>query len=165
LGNSNNKTTPIDEEKLSVEVTVTDPRHPLFGQTFPVLETIQKSQVGTCLIVQHACGLEQMIPQAATDRSEVESGVFPLPVNLASLEQLLTTYERIIKQLVEEQTDESSILAAKSRSTGRSAGSSNQRTNNPGPTGSGVEPANTGTVSSCVSDFAPDLPVIDGPSS
>jgi hypothetical protein len=55
----------------------------------------------------------------ATDRSTEPLTIFPLPLNLSSMRQLLTTYERIISQLMEESMEEGEDGSTQKLSTSR----------------------------------------------
>ncbi len=50
--------------------------------------------------------MERNVPVEATDRSTEPLTIFPLPLNLSSVRQLLATCERIITQLTEESMEE-----------------------------------------------------------
>jgi hypothetical protein len=50
--------------------------------------------------------MERNVPVEATDRSIEPLTIFPLPLNLSSVGQLLTTCERIISQRMEESMEE-----------------------------------------------------------
>jgi hypothetical protein len=81
-------------------VTVTDPRHPLSGQAFPLIGITTTRQQGCCCVVWLREGVEQSLPLAATDRSSESIDIFPIPIDLPSVRQLLATYERIESQSV-----------------------------------------------------------------
>jgi hypothetical protein len=50
--------------------------------------------------------VERTVPLEATDRSPEAIAIFPLPIDLSSVRQLLATYERIQAQPVEGTEDE-----------------------------------------------------------
>jgi hypothetical protein len=88
-------------------VTVTDPRHPLYGQTFHLSHIANKQYLGRCCVVWPQEGIERNIPVEATDRSTEPFTIFPLPLDLSSLRQLLVAFEGIKSQekLMEEKED------------------------------------------------------------
>jgi hypothetical protein len=52
-------------------VEVTDPAHPLYGLTFPLIEVANKPQLGRACAVRLTPGVVRLIPLAATDRGGV----------------------------------------------------------------------------------------------
>ena len=101
------QTTCIKEQSHAAdeEVTVIDPRHPLYGRTFPLLEITNKQYLGRCCVVLYEPPLCRYIPVTATDRSPEPLCIYPLPLNLPSIEQLLATYEVIVSQIEENRAD------------------------------------------------------------
>ena len=87
-------------------MTITDPRHPLYGRTFPLVYITNKPYSGRCCVLWLQEGMERNVPVEATDRSIEPLTIFPLPLNLSSVGQLLTTCERIISQPMEESMEE-----------------------------------------------------------
>ena len=87
-------------------MTVTDPRHPLYGQTFPLVYITNKPYSGRCCVLWLQEGIERNVPVAATDRSKEPLTIFPIPLNLSSVRQLLITCERIRSQPMEKSTEE-----------------------------------------------------------
>ena len=79
-------------------MTVTDPRHPLYGQTFHLSHIANKQYLGRCCAVWPQEGIERNIPLEATDRCTEPITIFPLPLDLSSLRQLLVAFERIESQ-------------------------------------------------------------------
>ena len=57
-------------------MTVVDPRHPLYDQTFPLLYLTHAHQMVRCAVVQLAPDVTRLIPLAATDRAAVPPVVF-----------------------------------------------------------------------------------------
>src|SRR5437667_10852253 len=73
--------TPLFEE-LSGEVTITDPTHPLYGQTLPLL-TVRINRSKTHVTVLLPTGRRRSVPRSATDLerpTEEASHDPPLPV-------------------------------------------------------------------------------------
>jgi hypothetical protein len=89
-------TTPVDAASAGDElVTIVDPRHALFGQTLLLLEVANKPYWGQCCVVQWREGFLRHVPLAATSRSAEPPVVFPVPLGLTALQQLLTVYQRL----------------------------------------------------------------------
>jgi hypothetical protein len=102
----NHITTLIEHDvSENTRLLVTDPRHPLYGQLFTIIGTINRKDHGRCFIVRMLNGLERNIPMSATDRAEDDNPLFPLPLCLASVTNLLTVYARFF-QLWKERTYE-----------------------------------------------------------
>jgi len=59
-----------------------------------------------CCIVSYLDAMKRSIPLKATDRSPQPFTIAPLPLNLTSVRQLLSTYERIVSQSMEGTEDE-----------------------------------------------------------
>jgi hypothetical protein len=96
------QTTAIEAAVAPEEaVTITDPRHPLFGQTLPLMEIANKQYLGRCCVVLLREGVDLFVPLAATDRSPEPLALYPLPLDLISVRQLLVTYGRIISHPAE----------------------------------------------------------------
>lgn len=92
--NTSNKNLPILSDET---VTVVDPREPLYGQTFPLVFIENKPYRGSCCIVRDVNGVERHIPVAVTNRSAEPLAIFPIPLSLSSVRQLLSAYERIVR--------------------------------------------------------------------
>jgi hypothetical protein len=98
----NRTTTPINYDASStLTTTVTDPRHPLFGQSFPVNGMINRPDYGPCVVVWAPHGLERHIPLTATDLSSQVLILSPLPLSITALNQLLSVHARLTQHLEE----------------------------------------------------------------
>lgn len=87
----------IDE----ITITVTDPRPPLYGQCFQVAGEINRPDHGLCYVVWLAEGVARHIPRTATNLVPfMPSSATPL--NLFSLQKLLTVYAHFSQQLKEQ---------------------------------------------------------------
>jgi hypothetical protein len=85
-------------------VTVVDPRHPLYDQTFPLIHIKNKQElVRSCLVLLRE-NVERLIPLAVTDLALSPPDVFPVPLDISSLQNLIETFSRMTSQL--EQEDE-----------------------------------------------------------
>jgi hypothetical protein len=93
-------TIPSDET-----VTVIDPRHPLYGRTLPLIHITNKQHRGQCCIVWLYTGYDQGIPLAATDRAPEPPTIFPVPLCLTAMQQLVTRWQQLMAQSVEEMGD------------------------------------------------------------
>jgi hypothetical protein len=108
-GKANQQTTPIDVTVSSEEtVTIIDPRHPLSGLTFPLVEITNKPYLGLCCVIWIQERVERSVPLAATDRATQPISIPRFPLNLAAVRQLLATYEKIQVQLTGGTADEAS---------------------------------------------------------
>jgi hypothetical protein len=89
-------TTPVDAASAVDEfVTIVDPCHALFGQTLLLLEVANKPYRGRCCVVQLREGFCCHVPWSATSRSVEPPTIFPIPLDLTALGQLLTIYQRL----------------------------------------------------------------------
>lgn len=86
-------------------VTVIDPRDPHYGRTFRLLFIENKSYRGKCCVVRMDSGIERHIPVSVTNQSSDPLQINPLPLNLSSVRQLLSVYERIIRLAAERAED------------------------------------------------------------
>jgi hypothetical protein len=90
LENLDQLTTPIDLIVTPEEtVTVVDPRHPLFGRTLPCLGISNSPYRGRCCIIWIRPTVERHVPVAATNLEYVAEDMYPLPISVESLQQLL----------------------------------------------------------------------------
>lgn len=96
------ETTPIQTTFSATEtVTIVDPRHPLYGRTFPLIDIANRSHIGQACVIQLRDDLERTVPLAVTDRASESVAIFPLSLNLSSVRQLLRAFRRITSQLKE----------------------------------------------------------------
>jgi hypothetical protein len=59
--------TPLDITALPADtVTITDPTHPLYGRTFPLISMTNKQRLGRVCVVWLSPGIERVIPVAST---------------------------------------------------------------------------------------------------
>jgi hypothetical protein len=91
---------------LPETVTVVDPRHPLYDQTFPLLHLTNARNLIPCCVVRLTPSVERLIPIAATDLAPTPPAGFPSPLDLSSLERLITTFHAIQAALAEEEHNE-----------------------------------------------------------
>jgi hypothetical protein len=120
-------------------VTIVDPRHALFGQTLLLLEVANKPYWGRCCVVQWREGFLRHVPLSATNRSAEPPAVFPVPLGLAALQQLLTVYRHLTSPIGKVFPDGSLSCSSHDLS---SAGDS-ARPDCGGPALAGVEPGPT----------------------
>jgi hypothetical protein len=140
-------------------IKVIDPRHALYGQTFPLIETSTKQYVGRCCVVSYRPALVRYIPLAATDRSPEPLVIAPFPLNLKAVQQLLTSYEKIVAQLGEGTADEITNRGAGKRSP-RSAGQATRLSPGSGANAASANlaPAESGATGTRFSTAGVDLP-------
>ena len=96
MANPNKNNAPLGAT-LSNEktATVVDPRHPLFGRTFPLLGITTKQYLGVCCIILLQKDIERCVPLSATDHSTEPISIYPLPLSLSSVQSLLQAIKRI----------------------------------------------------------------------
>jgi hypothetical protein len=98
--------TPIETTVAAAEwVTVVDPRHPLHDQSFPLLHLTRKHNLIPCCRVQLAANVTRLIPISATNLAAARPEIFPLPVDLASLHNLINVFTQIQAQVDQEACD------------------------------------------------------------
>jgi hypothetical protein len=86
-------------------VTVVDPRHPLHDQSFPLLHLTRKHNLIPCCRVQLAANVTRLIPISATNLAIAPPVVFPLPLDLAALHNLINVFTQIQAQVDQEACD------------------------------------------------------------
>ena len=92
-GNLDQLTTSIDLIVSPKEtISVVDPRHPLFGRTLPCVGISNSCHRGRCCIVWIRPTVERHVPVTATDLEYDPSTLYPLPISLESLQQLLQEF-------------------------------------------------------------------------
>ena len=79
-------------------VTVIDPRHPLYGQSFRFVGITTKNRVGRCCVVLDHYGHERNIPLGVTDQSPDPVVIAPLPLSGATITSLVRVYSHICPQ-------------------------------------------------------------------
>ena len=93
LGNLDQLTTSIDLIVSPKEtVSVVDPRHPLFGRTLPCVGISNSCHRGRCCILWIRPTVERHVPVTATDLEYDPATLYPLPISLESLQQLLQEF-------------------------------------------------------------------------
>lgn len=83
-----------------------DPRHPLFGQSFPLIGITKRPYLGECCIVLFCDSVEQYVPVAVTDRSTQPPTIYHIPLSATSVQQLLETHEQIMLQVARRGTED-----------------------------------------------------------
>ena len=86
-------------------MTVVDPRHPLYDQSFPLLYLKNKQELIPSCLVLLAEGAERLIPVSVTDLAASSPVVFPTRMDLSSLHYLTRTFLRILAQIGKECED------------------------------------------------------------
>jgi Family of unknown function (DUF5372) len=85
-------------DRVCGEVTVTDPAHPLYGQTLPLL-TVRINRSTHRVMVLLPSGRRHMVPRAATNFERPEGAVFPAaPLPVISVRTILPL-ARLVQQL------------------------------------------------------------------
>jgi hypothetical protein len=94
--NPNQVTTPIGHRfSPDQTITVLDPRHPLCGQTLPLVALTHHAQLGRCCVVWLRPHVERLIPVHATNLAFDPTELSPSPLSLAAIEQLLRVFHDI----------------------------------------------------------------------
>jgi hypothetical protein len=92
--NPNQITTPIGHRFSSDQtITVLDPRHPLCGQTLPLVAITHHTQLGRCCVVWLRPHVERLVPVQATNLAFDPTDMSPSPLSLAAVEQLLRVFQ------------------------------------------------------------------------
>jgi hypothetical protein len=76
-------------------VTVIDPRHPLYGQTFRLVQVENRPDHGQCCLVEREWGQNSYIPLDFTDKSETRLASSSIPLSIEAIRQLVSTYIRL----------------------------------------------------------------------
>jgi len=87
-------------------VTIIDPRHPLYAQTFPLLHIKHKQKLIPACLIRLKAGVERLVPIAVTNLAISPPTVFPLPLDLSSLCNLNQAFRRIQAQIEGECRDD-----------------------------------------------------------
>src|SRR5256886_11715565 len=89
-------TTPIGHRfSPDQTITVLDPRHPLCGQTLPLVAITHHTQLGRCCVVWLRPHGERLVPVQATNLAFDPTDISPSPLSLAAVEQLLRVFQDI----------------------------------------------------------------------
>lgn len=92
----NQITTPIGHRfSLDQTITVLDPRHPLCGQTLPLVAITHHTQLGRCCVVWLRPHVEWLVPVQATNLAFDPTDISPSPLSLVAVEQLLRVFQDI----------------------------------------------------------------------
>ncbi len=95
--NQTQRDTPL-LDKVSGEITVTDPAHPLYGQTLPLLP-VRINRTPLHVMVLLPSGRRHMVPRAATNLERPAEGVLPpSPLPVISVRTILPL-ARLVQQL------------------------------------------------------------------
>lgn len=89
-----------DSKEPDSTVSVVDPRHPFYGRTFTLLDITDHATLGRCCQVSIE-EVTRLIPLQVTDLNPEQMLIYPLPINLTSLEHLINTCSDIYSQLQE----------------------------------------------------------------
>src|SRR5207244_10717320 len=94
--NPNQITTPVGHRFSSDQtITVLDPRHPLCGQTLPLVAITHHTQLGRCCVVWLRPHVERLVPVQATTLEFDPNDMSPSPSSLAAVEPLLPVFQAI----------------------------------------------------------------------
>ena len=87
-------------------VSIVDPRHPLYGRTFPLLHIKHQRNLILSCVVQVLPDASRLVPVDVTDLAATEPDVFPTPLALSSLHDLMQTFDHILAQVTTERCDD-----------------------------------------------------------
>src|SRR5215469_15243428 len=96
LANHTQQETPL-LDRVCGEVTVTDPAHPLYGQTLPLLP-MRINRTPLHVMVLLPSGRRHMVPRAATDLEHPEGAASPAALPVISVRTILPL-ARLVQQL------------------------------------------------------------------
>lgn len=87
--------TPESEQSVEEIITVVDPRHALYGQSFKLLGTTKQfGREASCVVWLQTDGFERRIPISATSRALEPPEIWPIRLNIKSVLQLLATADK-----------------------------------------------------------------------
>jgi hypothetical protein len=95
-------------------VTVTDPTHPLYGRTFPLVGVTTKQHLGRVCVVWLYPGVERVIPLAAASLAEPPPPPSPCKLSVAGLHTLLAVVASLV-DLRQEDTHGQALRSSASR--------------------------------------------------
>ena len=98
---------PIEKILATPEtVTIVDPRHPLYDQTFPLLQIKNHRNLIPSCLVRVLEGVDRLVPVAVTDLAATPVIVYSSPLDVSSLENLVQAFARVQEQVEVECGDE-----------------------------------------------------------
>ena len=90
------QTPPTDAiSQLSETVRIIDPRHALYGRSFPLLRIVHKPRQPSLCVIEFQPEIHRVIPLAVTDLNVEPIAIFPLSLDMASVQALLIIYQHI----------------------------------------------------------------------
>ncbi|SRR6266446_10592330 len=89
-------------------VRVVDPRHPLFGRTLPFIGVTNSCHRGHCCLVWLRPSVERHVPVSATNLQFDPQTLYPLPISVESLQQLLYEFTCVTRASKGEQGHDAS---------------------------------------------------------
>lgn len=72
-----------------------DPRHPLFGETFRLIQIEDRADKGKCCLVERDWGHNTYLPIEVTDKSEHPLVSSSISLSVKAIRQLVLTYTRL----------------------------------------------------------------------
>ena len=106
LEKPNQFNTLIKRKAAAEKVTLTDPCHPLYEQSFPLLHIKNKQNMVPSALIQLQEGVNRLVPLESTNMAVSPPVVFPLPVDISSLEKLTKIFDQIQAEVKREDSDE-----------------------------------------------------------
>jgi hypothetical protein len=89
--------TPISTSEFPETVTIVDPRHPLFGETFPLICVEDRADRGLCCLIARDGGHNTYLPLDVTNLSTSTTGLSAIPLSVSAVQQLVATYTRLVE--------------------------------------------------------------------
>ena len=147
------QTTPVSKKGCGdEEVTVTDPRHPLYGRTFRLIDITNKQNLERrCIVWLQDDIVERTIPLAATNLANQPVVIPSLPLDEVSVGLLAKVWERIWQglNLQPEEVADEPVQPVSRNNKRKSRGGRKRRAPTAKPTRSGVgKPKRNATTSS-----------------
>ena len=121
MRNPNHVTTPLDR-RLSTEqtITVTDPRHPLYGRTLTLIALTYHHELGQCCVVWLRPQVVRLVPVSATHGAFDPNAISLTPLSVDAVAQLLRVVHDI--QQVSQGASSDASPSRPSGTTARSRG-------------------------------------------
>jgi hypothetical protein len=95
-GNPNQHTTPLGHSvALDPTISVVDPRHPLHGQAFTLIDMTYDDRFGPCCVVELCPHEHRLIPVQATHLAGEPIDISPSPLSLRGVAHLLRVVQDI----------------------------------------------------------------------
>lgn len=78
-------------------MTVTDPRHPLYGQTFSLISIDVRQDRGMCCLIEREWGQNSYLPLEVTNKGSGTIPISTIPLSVRAIQQLASTYAQLVE--------------------------------------------------------------------